>query len=213
MNITKKLSNMKAFKLLLAFMVSIITFSNSFVYADDNKLESGIYEIKNEIYHDSELGKSMARGYTSETMRIEARDSRTFYTVKFSGTEYMENFRIVVEGKEAKLEVLDKNDEEHTITLKFEVGSITDSVEAKIYVGPMERDVEFDIIAKEDTLTLIEKIEEPKEEVKAQENKSDKKDSKESTNQESKGKNGALIGGVALVVGVAVIFVMAKRKK
>ena len=128
-----------------------------------SELESGIYEIKNDVYHEQEIGMNMARTYLDENMILEKSEGKWYYTIKFSGTDYMNNHRICLNGKEVKAEVVSEDESKHTIELKFETDSITPDLSTKIYVDAMERDVEFDVIPKEDTLNLVEAIEEPVE--------------------------------------------------
>ena len=116
-----------------------------------SELESGIYEIKNDVYHEQEIGMNMARTYLDENMILEKSEGKWYYTIKFSGTDYMNNHRICLNGKEVKAEVVSEDESKHTIELKFETYSITPDLSTKIYVDAMERDVEFDVIPKEDT--------------------------------------------------------------
>ena len=133
-----------------------------------SELESGIYEIKNDVYHEQELGMNMARTYLDENMILEKSEGKWYYTIKFSGTDYMNNHRICLNGKEVDAEVVSEDESKHTIELKFETDSVTPNLSTKIYVDAMERDVEFDVIPKEDTLNLVEAIEEPVEKVEAE---------------------------------------------
>ena len=71
-------------------------------------------------------------------------------------------------AKEVDAEVVSEDESKHTIELKFETDSVTPNLSTKIYVDAMERDVEFDVIPKEDTLNLVEAIEEPVEKVEAE---------------------------------------------
>lgn len=129
--------------------------------AELSELESGIYEISNDVYHEQEIGMNMARQYLDENMTLEKNEGKWYYTVKFSGTNYMNNYRICLNGKEIDVETVNENAEKNTVEFKFETDSITPDLSTKIYVDAMERDVEFDIIPKEDTLKLVKAIEEP----------------------------------------------------
>lgn len=180
-----------------------------------SELESGIYEIENDVYHEQEIGMNMARQYLDENMTLEKSDGKWYYTVKFSGTNYMNNHRICLNGEEIDVETLNENTDENTIEFKFETDSITPDLSTKIYVDAMERDVEFDIIPKEDTLNLVQKIEEPKKEVEAE---STRNEDEESSNEESntdseKTSNKTIFVGVGVVLAVIIIVLVLRKLK
>ena len=189
-----------------------------------SELESGIYEIKNDVYHEQEIGMNMARTYLDENMILEKSEGKWYYTIKFSGTDYMNNHRICLNGKEVKAEVVSQDESKHTIELKFETDSITPDLSTKIYVDAMERDVEFDVIPKEDTLTLVKAIEEPVEKVESEttskEDTEDNKQSEESKNEdvkedssEQKTSNKTIFIGIGSVIVIAIIALVLKKSK
>ena len=189
-----------------------------------SELESGIYEIKNDVYHEQEIGMNMARTYLDENMILEKSEGKWYYTIKFSGTDYMNNHRICLNGKEVDAEVVSEDESKHTIELKFETDSITPDLSTKIYVDAMERDVEFDVIPKEDTLTLVKAIEEPVEKVESEttskEDTEDNKQSEESKNEdvkedssEQKTSNKTIFIGIGSVIVIAIIALVVKKIK
>ena len=186
-----------------------------------SELESGIYEIKNDVYHEQEIGMNMARTYLDENMILEKSEGKWYYTIKFSGTDYMNNHRICLNGKEVDAEVVSEDESKHTIELKFETDSITPDLSTKIYVDAMERDVEFDVIPKEDTLNLVEAIEEPVEKVEAEStSQEDEKTSEETKNEEvkenstkEKTSNKTIFIGIGAVIVIAIIALVLKKSK
>ena len=188
-----------------------------------SELESGIYEIKNDVYHEQEIGMNMARTYLDENMILEKSEGKWYYTIKFSGTDYMNNHRICLNGKEVDAEVVSEDESKHTIELKFETDSVTPNLSTKIYVDAMERDVEFDVIPKEDTLNLVEAIEEPVEKVEAEStSQEDEKTSEETKNKEVKenstkektSNKTIFIGiGAVIVIVIAIIALVLKKSK
>ena len=189
-----------------------------------SELESGIYEIKNDVYHEQEIGMNMARTYLDENMILEKSEGKWYYTIKFSGTDYMNNHRICLNGKEVDAEVVSEDESKHTIELKFETDSVTPNLSTKIYVDAMERDVEFDVIPKEDTLTLVKAIEEPVEKVESEttskEDTEDNKQSEESKNEdvkedssEQKTSNKTIFIGIGAVIVIAIIALVLKKSK
>ncbi|SHI04309.1 Iron Transport-associated domain-containing protein [Clostridium collagenovorans DSM 3089] len=207
-------------KILLSilFLLSVIFGNRTLAMAEENKkLESGIYEVKNDVYHESEVGMSMARSYLDSIMKLEVREKEIYCIIGFSGTEYMENFRVEVDDKEVKSEKLEEDLEAHTVKLKFLLDDISSKIDTKIYVGPMGRDVEFTVIPKMDTLKLIEKIEIPKEEKKEEEKREDTKevieDSREDNNKGNK-KVITFVGiglAVVIILGVIIKGVLSKK--
>lgn len=186
-----------------------------------SELESGIYEIKNDVYHEQEIGMNMARTYLDENMILEKSEGKWYYTIKFSGTDYMNNHRICLNGKEVDAEVVSEDESKHTIELKFETDSVTPNLSTKIYVDAMERDVEFDVIPKEDTLTLVKAIEEPVEKVEAEStSQEDEKTSEETKNEEvkenstkEKTSNKTIFIGIGAVIVIAIIALVLKKSK
>ena len=203
---------------IFSLIMSVQTISVS--AAELSELESGIYEISNDVYHEQEIGMNMARTYLDEKMTLEKSEGKWYYTVKFSGTNYMEDYRVYINDKEVDTEVVNENTEENTIELKFETDSITPDLSTKIYVDAMERDVEFDIIPKEETLNLVEAIEEPDEEVETESTSSEDEDkqstddtqNKVSTSNE-KSSNKTIFIGVGLVLVVAIIILALRKLK
>ena len=186
-----------------------------------SELESGIYEIKNDVYHEQEIGMNMARTYLDENMILEKSEGKWYYTIKFSGTDYMNNHRICLNGKEVDAEVVSEDESKHTIELKFETDSVTPNLSTKIYVDAMERDVEFDVIPKEDTLNLVEAIEEPVEKVEAEStSQEDEKTSEETKNEEvkenstkEKTSNKTIFIGIGAVIVIAIMVLVLKKSK
>ena len=213
----KKIKNLFLIAI-FSLIMSIQTISAS--AAELSELESGIYEISNDVYHEQEIGMNMARTYLDENMTLEKTEGKWYYTVKFSGTNYMENYRVYINDEEVDTEVVNENTEENTIELKFETDSITPDLSTKIYVDAMERDVEFDIIPKEETLNLVEAIEEPAEEVETESTSSEDEDnqSTDDTQEEvsisnEKSSNKTIFIGVGLVLVVAIIILALRKLK
>lgn len=146
-------------KILIMIMLSIVVMGNINIYTvfAEEKITSGIYEVSNEVYHDTEIGMSMARSYLKDTMTMKITKNEVLYTIGFTGTDYMENYRVKVNDVEVPVERVDGDG---IVTLKVFATSLSDELKACIYVGPMGRDVEFGIIPKLETMSLIESIEE-----------------------------------------------------
>lgn len=210
-------------KIFMMMVLSIVIMGNINVYtalAEEN-IASGIYEVANDVYHDTEIGMSMVRSYLNDTMTVKITKDEVLYTIGFSGTDYMENYRIKVNDLEVPVEIVDEDTEAGTITLQVATTSLDDQLKACIYVGPMERDVEFGIIPNLATMSLVEAIEEEAvvEETAEEETMEDVQDNetvyaKEDSKTEEKGiGKGILFAGAAILVVIIAGTIVIKRKK
>ena len=207
-------------KILIMIMLSIVVMGNINIYTvfAEEKIASGIYEVSNEVYHDTEIGMSMARSYLKDTMTMKITKNEVLYTIGFTGTDYMENYRVKVNDVEVPVERVDGDG---IVTLKVSATSLSDELKACIYVGPMGRDVEFGIIPKLDTMSLIESIEEESTEETTENTAIEEIQDNEimpiSENNNTEENNSIskviLFGGVAILVIGIVCTIMLKRKK
>ena len=140
----------------MMFLGMFLTIGTINVHASD--IKSGIYEVENDVYHESETGMAMSRTYLLPTMTVEVTKDHIIYTVGFSGSNYMENYRMKLNGEDAVVEIVEENSGDGIVKLNIEVDKVDADMDALIYVGPMERDVQFKVIPKMETLTLIEEI-------------------------------------------------------
>ena len=201
-------------------MLSIVVMGNINIYTvfAEEKIASGIYEVSNEVYHDNEIGMSMARSYLKDTMTMKITKNEVLYTIGFTGTDYMENYRVKVNDVEVPVERVDGDG---IVTLKVSATSLSDELKACIYVGPMGRDVEFGIIPKLETMSLIESIEEESTEEtientaieEIQDNEIMPISENNNTEENNSISKVILFGGVAILVICIVCTIMLKRKK
>lgn len=208
------------FKGILVAVIALgifLTLGTSNVYATESNIASGIYEVENDVYHESETGMAMSRSYLLPSMSVEVTKEHIIYTIGFLGSEYMENYRMKVNGEEVPVEIVEENNEEGTVKLKVEVDKVDADMDALIYVGPMERDVEFKVIPKMETLTLVEAIEEV-EDVVAEEESTVSVDVKEVDSEsqvEAKDNKNLIIAimGVVAVIIIGALIVFKVKKK
>lgn len=197
-----------------------LTLGTKNTYATESNIASGIYEVENDVYHESETGMAMSRTYLLPSMSVEVTKDHIIYTIGFSGSDYMENYRMKVNGGEVPVELVEENNEDGTVKLKVEVDKVDADMDALIYVGPMERDVEFKVIPKMKTLTLIEAIEEV-EEMPAEDevvNENEEVQIEESlavaADKEENNNNVALIiAGVVVIVAIGALVIVKAKKK
>ena len=197
-----------------------LTLGTKNTYATESNIASGIYEVENDVYHESETGMAMSRTYLLPSMSVEVTKDHIIYTIGFSGSDYMENYRMKVNGGEVPVELVEENNEDGTVKLKVEVDKVDADMDALIYVGPMERDVEFKVIPKMETLTLIEAIEEVEEmpaedevvneneEVQIEESLAVAADKDENNNNVA-----LIIAGVVVIVAIGALVIVKAKKK
>ena len=197
-----------------------LTLGTKNTYATESNIASGIYEVENDVYHESETGMAMSRTYLLPSMSVEVTKDHIIYTIGFSGSDYMENYRMKVNGGEVPVELVEENNEDGTGKLKVEVDKVDADMDALIYVGPMERDVEFKVIPKMETLTLIEAIEEVEEmpaedevvneneEVQIEESLAVAADKEENNNYVA-----LIIAGVVVIVAIGALVIVKAKKK
>ena len=210
----KILNKFKGILLAVMALGIFLTLGTSNVYATESDIESGIYEVQNDVYHESETGMAMSRSYLLPSMSVEVTKEHIIYTIGFSGSDYMENYRMKVNGEEVPVEIVEENNEEGIVKLKVEVDKVDADMDALIYVGPMERDVEFKVIPKMETLTLVEAIEEVEEIPAEDEEVSVEEETLAVVAEDEKNNNITLIiaGVVAIVAIGAIVIVKAKKK-
>ena len=213
----KILSKIKGMLIETMALGLIFTIGTKNIYATENEITSGIYQVENDVYHESEIGMSMSRTYLLPTMNVEVTREHIIYTVGFAGSEFMENYRMKVNVQEAPVEMVEENSEDGTVKLKVAVDKVDADMEAMIYVGPMERDVEFKVIPNMETLTLLEAIEE-KEDLKEEANVEIEEETLKEENlivkQEKKDNKGIYaIAGVSAIVVIGGVIAVVKSKK
>ena len=214
----KILNKLKGILVAVMALGVFLTLGTKNTYATESNIASGIYEVENDVYHESETGMAMSRTYLLPSMSVEVTKEHVIYTIGFSGSDYMENYRMKVNGEEVPVEILEENSEEGTVKLNVEVDKVDADMAAIIYVGPMERDVEFKVIPKMETLTLVQAIEDEVEEIVPEDESEEVEIEEENLavvadNEKSSNNVILIIAGVAVVVAIgAVVIVKAKKK-
>ena len=215
----KLLNKFKGMLIAVMALGICFTLGTKNTYATENNIASGIYEIENDVYHESETGMAMSRSYLLPSMSVEVTKEHIIYTIGFSGGDYMENYRMKLNGVDVPVEIVEENAEEGTVKLNVEVDKVDADMNALMYVAPMGRDVEFKVIPKMETLTLVEAIEEVVQEEVVEESTSTV-DSEENgqelntqiENEENKNNLVTIVIAVAIVVIGVLIALKAKRK-
>lgn len=174
---------MKKLKHLFTILLTILCITNVSYAAS---LDYGLYNVKNDVYHEQEIGMNMARTYLNQTMRVDAKtDGTYYYTVEFSGTEYMNKHRILVNGSQVST-TKKSNSSNGTVKLTFKVKSLSSKIKAKLYVDAMGRDVEFQIIPDFNTAQCVKKYSKKENTKTDKTDKTNKTDKKENTKSDSK---------------------------
>ena len=211
----KILNKLKGILVAVMALGIFLTLGTNNTYATESNIASGIYEVENDVYHESETGMAMSRTYLLPSMNVEVTKDHIVYTIGFSGSDYMENYRMKVNGEEVPVEIVEENSEEGIVKLKVEVDKVDADMDALIYVGPMERDVEFKVIPKMETLTLIEAIEEVEEIPAEDEEVSVEEETLAVVAEDEKNNNNItlIIAGVVAIVAIGAIVIVKAKKK
>ena len=208
----KILNKLKGILVAVMALGVFLTLGTKNTYATESNIASGIYEVENDVYHESETGMAMSRTYLLPSMSVEVTKDHIIYTIGFSGSDYMENYRMKVNGGEVPVELVEENNEDGTVKLKVEVDKVDADMDALIYVGPMERDVEFKVIPKMETLTLVQAIEDEvvneNEEVEIEESLAVAADKEENNNNVA-----LIIAGVVVIVAIGALVIVKAKKK
>lgn len=211
----KILNKLKGILVAVMALGVFLTLGTNNTYATESNITSGIYEVENDVYHESETGMAMSRSYLLPSMSVEVTKEHIIYTIGFSGSDYMENYRMKVNGEEVPVEIVEENSEEGIVKLKVEVDKVDADMDALIYVGPMERDVEFKVIPKMETLTLVEAIEEVEEIPAEDEEVSAEEETLAVVGEDEKNNNNItlIIAGVVAIVAIGAIVIVKAKKK
>lgn len=211
----KILNKLKGILVAVMALGVFLTLGTNNTYATESNITSGIYEVANDVYHESETGMAMSRSYLLPSMSVEVTKDHIIYTIGFSGSDYMENYRMKVNGGEVPVELVEENNEDGTVKLKVEVDKVDADMDALIYVGPMERDVEFKVIPKMETLTLVEAIEEVEEIPAEDEEVSVEEETLAVVGEDEKNNNNItlIIAGVVAIVAIGAIVIVKAKKK
>ena len=116
-----------------------------------------LYNIKNEIIHDNETGKAMARKYLNETSKIEEIDGELYLTLTFTGVDLMQNHKFYVNGNLVKYEVTSSSSSSKSY--RFKINSLSDDIKVNVYIVPMNTTVEFGVKLLENTYTFVKDFE------------------------------------------------------
>ena len=57
-------------KIMVGFLALMLTIGFSTLAYGSEDVKSGLYQVKNSVYHESELGMSMSRSYLDDTMLV-----------------------------------------------------------------------------------------------------------------------------------------------
>ncbi|WP_195988976.1 NEAT domain-containing protein [Clostridium sp. D53t1_180928_C8] len=129
------------------------TTGNNTTTTEEEKVTKGkLYSIKNNVTHESETGRTMARKYLNSTSKVEEIEGKYYVTLTFTGAEFMQNHEIYVNGKKVTVTKTTNGD---STNIRFKVSSLNDTIKVKTYVVPMSREVEFGVELLKDTLTFI----------------------------------------------------------
>ena len=111
-----------------------------------------LYTIKNEVIHENQTGKEMARKYLNSTSKIEEINGELYLTLTFTGTDLMNNHKFYVNGKSVSYT---SSTSGNSKSYRFKINSLNDDIKVSAFIVPMSRNVEFGVKLLKDTYTFI----------------------------------------------------------
>ena len=172
----------------------------------------------NVVFSNAKMGRSFNR-HTEDGIKnlLSLKEDFNVNEVEYINQIHSDKVYIYKKGEKNFIE----HDGDGIVTLKVSATSLSDELKACIYVGPMGRDVEFGIIPKLETMSLIESIEEESTEETTENTAIEEIQDNEimpiSENNNTEENNSIskviLFGGVAILVIGIVCTIMLKRKK
>ena len=137
--------------------------NNSTSNSADNKVEEEtnvketvtvkVYNVQNNVTHHNATGVAMARKYLNSNTEVKEINGKYYVTLTFTGTEFMQNHEIYVNGSKVSHSIVSSTGD--SVSIKFTIASLNDAISVKTYVVPMTRDVEFGVELLLDTMTLV----------------------------------------------------------
>lgn len=115
-----------------------------------------LYTIKNEVVHDNQTGKEMARKYLNSTTKIEEIDGKYYATLTFTGSSLMNNHKIYVNGSKVSHQIVAKGSD--SVSLRFAIPTLDTNIKVALHVIPMGRDIDFSVKLLKDTLTFVKEF-------------------------------------------------------
>lgn len=111
-----------------------------------------LYTIKNEVIHENQTGKEMARKYLNSTSKIEEINGEIYLTLTFTGTDLMNNHKFYVNGKSVSYT---SSTSGNSKSYRFKINSLNDDIKVSAFIVPMSRNVEFGVKLLKDTYTFV----------------------------------------------------------
>ena len=115
-------------------------------------VEGKLYTIKNEVIHENQTGKEMARKYLNSTSKIEEINGELYLTLTFTGTDLMNNHKFYVNGKSVSYT---SSTSGNSKSYRFKINSLNDDIKVSAFIVPMSRNVEFGVKLLKDTYTFV----------------------------------------------------------
>ena len=166
------------------------------------------YTIENDIISDSKMGKTMTRKYLDKISILEDIDGKMYLTIKFSGTNAMDNIKIYVNGEEVSYTVAAEDSENNIKAFRFLIGNVSDEIKISMHIKPIGMDIEFGIDLLEETQTLIEEGVISSEEKLSNENSTDQLMNSYLANSSSESKSTGKVIIVTAISTALIIFLV-----
>ena len=123
----------------------------------DTVVKGKLYTIQNNVVHNNETGRQMARKYLNQISKVEDIDGQLYLTLTFTGVDLMNNHKFYVNGSLVNHQVTSSSSTSKSY--RFKISSLKDDIKVSAYIIPMSRSVEFDVQLLESTYTFVKDIE------------------------------------------------------
>lgn len=123
----------------------------------DTVVKGKLYTIQNNVVHNNETGRQMARKYLNQISKVEDIDGQLYLTLTFTGVDLMNNHKFYVNGSLVNHQVTSSSSTSKSY--RFKISSLKDDIKVSAYIIPMSRSVEFGVQLLESTYTFVKDIE------------------------------------------------------
>ena len=113
---------------------------------------TNVSTIKNDVVSDSAIGVQMVRRYLNEVSDVVESDGKYKVTLTFTGSSYMKNHQVSINGNAVEVETETNGDE---VKVSFNADSLQDEIKVSTYIEPMSRDIKFGVKLLQYTLFLV----------------------------------------------------------
>ncbi len=156
----------------ILMLLCYLTFSFN-GWAEGLSLPDGRYDISIVALKANVHELSMAGQYVNKHTNLDVKSGQLYLNLHFTSAHYMENIDLFVNGEVVAYQVVERNNENNTLSIRFPISSIDNSITFQMNIIPMDHvRVEFRVDINEtieDLLTTVNVESKVETEVKSEE--------------------------------------------